>query len=363
MASKEFARPNPEELLRQIQAEEAGQAPGRLKIFLGYAPRVGKSLRMFDEGRRRMKRGQDVVIGAIQAKGSKELEAYLPEFEVMPPLRVEGADAVDVDAILQRHPQVCLIDELAKDNPPGTRFSHRWQDVEELRAHGINVVGAINLQHVREEQDAVERITGRRAANSVPSSFVYSADELVIVDVPAEELDRERGAASLTPEQLNQLRELALLLAAQVVEEQLQRYMDAHGIKQSWGTQERILICITPRSSARAMLESGARATSRFHGQMLAVYVKQGELSREAEETLQGNLEHARKLGAEVHVLEGTDPIATILNFAREQRITQVFIGHTQQKAWKFWAPTPVERLIQAAEGMDVRLFPHARQA
>ena len=110
MASKEFCRPNPEELLRQIEAQEADETRGRLKIFLGYAPRVGKSLRMFDEGRRRKKRGQDVVISAIQTKGSKDLEAYLPEFEVIPPLRVDGVEAVNVDAILERHPQVCLID-------------------------------------------------------------------------------------------------------------------------------------------------------------------------------------------------------------------------------------------------------------
>jgi two-component system sensor histidine kinase KdpD len=194
----------------------------------------------------------------------------------------------------------------------------------------------------------------------VPASFIHSADELTIVDVPPEELAPERsGASSLKPEQLSQLRELALLLAAQVVEEQLQRYMDAHGIHQSWGTQERILVCITPRSNARSMLESGARATERFHGHMLALSVKQAELSREAEESLADNLEYARKLGAEVHLVEAKDPIDAILGFAREQRITQLFIGHTQRPSWKFWDRNPVERLIQAAEGMDLRLFPH----
>jgi two-component system sensor histidine kinase KdpD len=350
--SKDFCRPDPEELLRQIQAQEDHEARGRLKIFLGYAPRVGKSERMFDEGRRRLKRGQDVVVGAIQSKGSEELDQMIREFEVIPPMRVEGVAAVDVDAILQRHPQVCLIDELARDNPPGSRFNHRWRDVEELRAHGINVVGAINLQHICEQQDAVERITGRRSSQSVPASFINSADELVIVDAPTE----DNG-------QFSQLRELALLVAAQVVEEQLQRYMDAHGIHQSWGTQERILVCITPRSSVRTMVESGARAQERFHGQLLAVYVKQGELSREAEEALQNNLDYARKLGAEVHVLEGGDPITAIIDFAREQRITQVFIGHTQRPAWRFWERNPVDRLIQAAEGMDVRLFPHTTAA
>jgi two-component system sensor histidine kinase KdpD len=364
MSSKDFCRPDPDELLRQIQAQEAHASRGRLKVFLGYAPRVGKSERMFDEGRRRLKRGQDVVVGAIQAKGSDELHRMIREFEVIPTLRIERGEAVNVDAILERHPQVCLIDELARDNPPGARFTHRWRDVEELRAHGINVVGAINLQHVCEQQDAVEKITGRRSAHSVPASFVNSADELVIVDVPPEELERESpGPYSLTAEQLSQLRELALLLAAQVVEEQLQRYMDAHGIHQSWGTQERILVCITPRSSARSMLESGARATDRFHGHMLAVYVKQGELSREAEEALQNNLDYARKLGAEVHILDGGDPIDTILHFAREERISQVFIGHTQRASWKFWERNPADRLIQAAEGMDVRLFPHTAAA
>ena len=370
MASKEFARPDPEELLRQITAQEAHDARGRLKIFLGYAPRVGKSLRMFDEGRRRRKRGQDVVIGAIQVKGSDDIASLIREFEIIPPLRVADPgdptgiawkDTIDVDKVLRRRPQVCLVDELARDNPPGSPCAHRWQEVEAIRAQGINVVCAINLQHICEQQDAVQRITGRRWENCVPQSFIQTADEIVIVDVPAEQLQHHAGAGAFNPEQLSELRELALLLAAQVVEQQLQLYMDSHGITQSWGTQERILVCITPRSNAHAMLESGARAGQRFHGQLLALYVKQNELSREAEETLNENLDYARKLGAEVHVIESSasDPVSAIVHFAREQRITQVFIGHTQQPGWKFWSRNPVDKLIREAEGMDVRIFPN----
>jgi two-component system sensor histidine kinase KdpD len=362
MSSKEFCRPDPEELLRQITAQEAHEARGRLKIFLGYAPRVGKSLRMFDEGRRRRKRGQDVVIGAIQVKGADDIANLIREFEIIPPLRVADKDTIDVDAVLRRKPQVCLVDELARDNPPGSHCPHRWQEVEILRAHGINVVGAINLQHICEQQDAVQRITGRRYDNCVPQGFIQTADEIVIVDVPAEHLHHHGGPGLLSPEQLSELRELALLLAAQVVEQQLQHYMDAHGITQSWGTQERILVCVTPRSNAHAMLESGARAAQRFHGQLITLYVKQNDLSREAEETLNENLEYARKLGAEVHVVEssGNDPVSEIIRFARDQRITQVFIGHTQQSSWKFWAQNPVDKLIREAEGMDVRIFPNA---
>ena len=311
---------SPDELLRRIEAQEHLETRGRLKIFLGYASRVGKSERMLDEGRRRKERGQDVFIPPPDAP-------------------------LDLDMILKRAPQVCIIDHLAQQNP-------RWQDIEKLRARGINVIGALNLHHIAEQQDAVERITGHRATASVPEAFVKSADELVVVDVPG------------TPSpQMNELRELTLLLAAEVVEEQLQRYMNAHGILQSWGTQERILVCITPRSSAKAMLESGARATERFHGHLLAVYVTQEDLPREEEEILAANLDQARKAGAEVHTLEGADPIAAILQFAREQRVTQIFIGHTQQKSWKFWTHTPVARLIKAAEGMDVRLFPRAQSA
>ena len=362
MASREFCRPNPDELLRQITAQQAHEARGRLKIFLGYAPRVGKSLRMFDEGRRRKKRGQDVVIGAIQLKGSDDIAGLIKEFEIIPPLRIGDKDTIDVDAILRRAPQVCLVDELARDNPPGSPCAHRWQEVETIRAHGVNVVGAVNLQHICEQQDAVERITGRRSVHSVPQSFIQSADEIVIVDVPAEQLTQLGGTSRLNPDQLSELRELALLLAAQVVEQQLQHYMDSHGILQSWGTQERILVCITPRSNARGMLQSGARAAQRFHGQLLAVYVRQRDLTRAAEEAVEENLEFARKLGAEVHIVEGDgkDPIAEIMSFAREQRVTQVFIGHTQQSSWKFWSQNPVDKLIREAEGMDVRIFPNA---
>jgi two-component system sensor histidine kinase KdpD len=299
----------------------------------------------------------------IQRKGSDDVAELIREFEVIPALHIGNVETLNIEAVFKRAPQVCLIDEMAKDNPPGSRNPHRWQDVEEIRAHGVNVVGAINLQHICEQQDAVERITGKRSANSVPQWFVQSADEVVIVDVPAEELTNNGKTGLLMPAQLSELRELALLLAAQVVESQLQRYMEAHGIVQSWGTQERILVCITPRSSAREMLASGARAASRFHAQLLALYVRQPNLTREAEELVDESLDFARKLGAEVHVIEGVvdrknDPIEEIIRFAREQRITQVFIGHTQQSAWKVWTRNPVDRLIKEAEGMDVRIFP-----
>jgi len=361
MSCREYVRPNPDDLLRNLEEQDAHNARGRLKIFLGYAPRVGKSVRMFDEGRRRATRGQDVVVGSVQTKGIEGVQQFITNIECVTCRVVHGEHALDLDAILRRAPQVCLIDELARDNPPESRHSHRWQDVEELVAAGITVLTALNLQHVAEQQEAIERITGRRARRSVPQSFIQSADEIVIVDVPAEGLVHNGGSGHLDAHQLSELRELALLLAAQVVEEQLLRYMKAHGIRQSWGTQERLLVCITPRTNARPMLEIGARASRRFHAQLFAAYVHGGDLTREAQEALDGYLDYARKLGAEVQVLETSkDPIEAILQYAREQRITQLFVGHEQRNPWKFWSRDPIECLIKAAEGMDVRIFPSA---
>ena len=362
---EQFTRPDPEALLSRVESEERRNSRGRLKIFLGYAPRVGKSAKMFDEGTRRKSRGQDVIVGGVQQKGAAELANKLAAFEVIPPLQIEGGTALDAHAILRRAPGAALVDELAYDNPPGAPCKQRWQEIEQFLKSGINVITCINLQHVFEQQDAVERITGRRASCSVPEAFVRSADEIELVDVAPEDLAaNDRQALHYDARQLSQLRELALLLAAEVVENQLERYMDAHGLNQSWGTKERILVCVTPRSNVRAMIETGRRNTDRFHGQLLVAYVSQPNLNREDEELLERNLDYARKLGGEIHVLdESSDPIHSLVDFARAQRVTQMFVGHTQRKSWSFWSQSPLKKLIEAAEGMDVRIFPSRRVA
>jgi two-component system, OmpR family, sensor histidine kinase KdpD len=353
MISAGDRRPSPDELLRRLECQEAEAGRGRLKIFLGYAPRVGKSIRMFDEGCRRKKRGQDVVVGAIQPRGAEQVSEKIAVLEVM------GTDALDIDCILKRKPEVCLVDELAVDNPPGSRHPQRWQDVEELLENGINVITALNIQYIAERQDEIERITGKRAAHAVPMRFICSAGEIEVVDVPEVELIEAGGSTETRP--LSQMRELALCLAAEVIEGQLVRYMDLHGIRQAWGTQERILVCITPRSNAKAMIESGRRNAERFHGHLLAAYGAQPNLSRHDQETLDANLELARKVGAETHILQGPSPVDEIIRFAQEHRITQIFIGHSQRTRWLPMARNAVDRLIESAEGMDVRIFPQVQ--
>jgi len=358
-------RPDPEELLRKVQAGERRERRGRLKVFLGYASRVGKSFRMFDEGRRRKMRGQDVVVGAVQAAVEPDIQEILSRFEIIPPIveRYAGRtyEVMDLSALFRRHPSVCLIDGLAYDNPPGSRNPHRWQDVDELLDRGIAVITAVNLQHIAEKQDEVERITGKRAANSVPEAFLAGADEIEVVDAPPDALMGRPGDSSITDaRRLAELREMALLLAADVVEEQLQDYLESHGVAARWGAQERILVCLTPRSSARPMLESGYRNALRFHGALLAAYVEQASLGEADRRSLESNLELARELGAEVHCLHGDDFVTAILEFALEQRVTQLFLGHTgrDRRLWRL-GRDPIERLIDAAESFDVRLFPH----
>jgi two-component system sensor histidine kinase KdpD len=354
-------RPDPSELLRRVQAGERRESRGRLKVFLGYAPRVGKSLRMFDEGRRRKVRGQDVVVAALQAPVSPDIQAVVDRLEAVPQ---SDEGAIDLVALFRRHPQVCLIDGLAQSNPPGSRNQQRWQDVRDLLDQGISVITALNIQHIREQQDDVQRITGKRAAHSIPQDFLHEADEIEVVDAPPEALLESaptQGAAPaniLNARQLLELRELALLLAADIVDRQLQEYLDEHGVVARWGAQERILVCLTPRSSALEMLYSGRRNATRFHGALLAAFVEQTELNAADRSRLERNMALARQMGAEIHCLHGQDFVTAILDFAREQRITQLFIGHTMRDGRKLWR-SPVDRLIDAADEFDVRIFPH----
>ncbi|SPE37965.1 Osmosensitive K+ channel His kinase sensor domain [Candidatus Sulfopaludibacter sp. SbA3] len=363
MSSRADKRPNPEELLRRVQATERRERRGRLKVFLGYASRVGKSFRMFDEGRRRKERGQDVVVGAVQGKVTPDIQEILSCFEVIPPVVERHAgknyEVMDMAALFRRHPLVCLIDGLAYDNPPGSRNPERWQDVEELLDRGISVITAVNVQHIREKQDEVERITCKRAANSVPEAFLAEADEIEVVDAPPEALIGRSGDGMPDSRRLAELRELALLLAADVVDHQLQEYLDSHGIAARWGAQERILVCLTPRSSAEDMLRSGYRNALRFHGALLVAYVQQARLRPEDQARLESHLSIARELGAEVHCLNAGDFVDSILEFAHQQRITQVFLGHSGRESRLGMSRNPVDRLIEAAEDFDIRLFPH----
>src|SRR5215510_10537475 len=340
-------RRDPQRLLEEIEEEEKRRKRGRLKIFLGYASGVGKSAKMLAEGLRRRERGEDIVVAAIQPKSLPEIDRLLSQYEVIPTLKIGGRDVIDVEQLLRRHPQVVVIDGLAYDNPQGSRHAERWQEIEELLNAGISVITSINLHYIRELQDEVAATTGKRRAETVPLDFLKNADDIEVVDAPAQA-------------NLLRLREMALLVAAEVVEGELRSYLHAHRIEEIWGTQERILVGITPRSDARPILESGRRNAERFHGELFVAYVRQPNLAAEDEAALERNLSIAREVCATIRVLEPhRDPAHALITFAREIGITQIFIGHSMRTGWRQrLRGNPVERLIDLAEGIDVRVFP-----
>jgi two-component system sensor histidine kinase KdpD len=354
-------RPSPDQLLKQVEAAERYELRGKLKVFLGYASGVGKSFRMLDEGRRRKARGQDVVVAAVQQKAPPDVEEILKNFEIIPPRLDLASPCVNVDAVRQRRPAVCLIDGLAYSNPPGSKNRERWQDVEELLASGISVTTTINLQYVKEKQRQVEAIRGKRVQDSVPEGFIRQADEIEIVDAPAEYCVTSTEDEPRLQKQLSELREIALVLVAEVVDRQLENYLREQGIEQNYGTHERILVCVTPRSNASLMIARGRRQAERFHGELFVAYVEQDDITPEDRETLEANLEEARKAQAQVEILHGEDPVAAILRFAEKEGATQIFVGHSQRWEWfRGLRPNPVERLILEADGIDIRIFPNS---
>jgi two-component system sensor histidine kinase KdpD len=358
-------RPSPERLLKQVQAEENKRWGARLKIFLGYAPGVGKSYRMLDEARRRHERGEDVVVGAVQGQQSEDVKALLQKLESIPSQSEENA-ALDLDAVLRRAPQVCVIDPLGAENPATSRNPHRWQDVQELLRSGISVLTSVNLLHVEEYREKVQAITGKYTTETIPKSFLLAADDIVIVDVPADlclarsgEKLTSIGISNAQERKLSELRELALLLTAEVVDAQLETYVHAHGIQPVFGTHERFLVCITPESNAKAMIQSGIRNKERFQGELYVVYVHRHGLSCEESARIETYLQAARNAGATTEILQSDDPVSAIGEFATQKRITQIFIGHGSHDNWRDRLfGDPVLRLIRASDGIDVRVFP-----
>lgn len=320
---------------------------------------------MLDEGRRRFARGQDVVVGAIQPRLSREVAQTMSSLEVIPLRPINGVPVVDVPAILRRAPKVCLVDGLAYDNPPGSPHEKRWQDVEELLNAGISVITSVNLQHIAEKRAEVEAITNKHVEQLVPLSFLQTADEIVVVDAPpaACMTVSENGAgapSSLTQLQLSELREIALLLAADVIDKQLERYLERHGIEQTWGTQERILVALSPRTDMQRIIETGARNRDRFHGELIVAHGNRPDWTAEERERLQQGLELARQKGAEIVEVDAEDPVDAILRLARHRGITQIYVGHKSRDNWlERCFGNELDRLIRAAEGIDVRVFPH----
>lgn len=348
----------------------AGRAP--LKIYLGYASHTGKTWRLLDEARRRQARGQDVVIGWLRGKDRPSLENVTRGLEIIPAAEIDGQPEMNTEAILARKPHVVFIDELAHTNVPGSRNPHRWQDVETLLNAGIGVVTALNIQYIEGTQRQMRELLGRGREETVPDKIVRDADEVVLVDATKETVmqapQTPAERAQLNPRELLQLRELALLYAADTVEEDVLEYKHEHHIEAMWETQERILACVMPNARGAHILERAHAVASRWKADLWAIYVTSDptlrDLSKDEAALIKKYLEDARNRGARVEIVEDSDASHGIIKFARTHDITQIFLGHAVGYPYRgALSRTVAGRIIHQAEGIDVHLVADERRA
>ncbi len=374
---KDGSRPDPDALLKEIQHE--GEKRGRLKVFLGYAPGVGKTYAMLNEARVLEKRGEDVVVGVVETHRRVETEELLKGLEVIPRRRVEYQGIVleelDLDAILQRRPAVVLVDELAHTNAPGSRHPKRYQDIEELLENGIDVYTTVNVQHFESLNDVVEKITGVRMQETLPDTFLDRADEVQVIDIPLEELfERLKEGKVYIPSQAERamknffqrgnlvaLRELTLTHAAHKMDADLLNYMRAKAISGPWPAGERVMVCVAPSPFAKQLLRKGYQIAKDAHAEWFAVYVSTPalkEMSDKDKAYIAEALNLAGELGAKMATLSGTDVATEILRFARENNINHIVIGKPlHSMLLGFWKGSPASRLLHTPSEFELHLI------
>jgi len=374
--SEEHVRPNPDNLLAHVQAEEARQARGKLKIFLGYAAGVGKTFAMLEAAHQRQAEGVDVVVGYVETHSRAETEALVSHLEVIPRRAVAYRTTVlpemDVDAVLARRPQLALVDELAHTNAPGSRHPKRYLDVEELLAAGINVYTTMNIQHLESLNDAVAQITGIEVREKVPDSVLDEASEIEVVDLPPPELlQRLQEGKVYVSEQaaraiqkffrmgnLTALRELALRRAAQRVDEQMRAYMQTRAIPGPWPAGERLLVGISSSPLSERLVRTARRLADELKAEWFAVHVETpgaAGLSQASRDQIARALQLAEELGAKAVTLSGQNVADAILDYARQHNVTKIIAGKPLRPRWiELLRGSVVDRLILNSGQIDI---------
>lgn len=369
-------RPDPERLLSRLKQEEARRARGRLKVFLGAAAGVGKTYAMLELARLRQRQGIDVVVGWVETHGRAETEALLEGLEVLP-ARVHdhrgiGLREFDLDAALARRPQLLLVDELAHTNAPGARHAKRWQDVAELLAAGIDVVTAVNVQHVESLNDVIAQTTGVVVRETVPDRILDQAAEIELVDLPPEELlERLREGKVYIPPQAERalrgfftrgnliaLREFALRRAAERVDAELRAFKEDEGVTRVWPVAERILVGVSPSPTASRVVRAAARMANRLGAEWIVASVERpGDLKQSEgdRERLEQTLRLAEQLGAETLALTGLKVSDEILALARRRNVTKIVVGKPAGPMWRYRLfGSVVDDLVRRSDEIDV---------
>lgn len=352
-------------------------ARGKLRIYLGAAPGVGKTFAMLDEGWRRRERGTDVVIGLVVTHDRAKTIAQIRDLEIIPPARLEYRgttwDELDVDAVLARRPQVVLVDELAHTNVPGSRNAKRWQDIQVLLDAGIEVISTVNIQHLESVNDVVNTITGVTQRETVPDAWVRRSDQIELVDMSPEALRRRMAHGNIyTAEKvdaalanyfrvgnLGALRELALLWVADRVEDSLQRYMGAHGITGPWETRERVLVAVTGAPGGDHLIRRAARMARRSKADLLGVHVVDADgLTRPRGELLVHDRGLLEELGGSYHEVTGDDVATALIGFAKAHHATQLVVGTTRRSRWtEFTHGSVINHVLRLAREIDVHVI------
>src|SRR5215471_2076958 len=354
-ARRDDQRPSPEALLEAARREDA--RVGKLRIFVGAAPGVGKTYEMLQQARARRQDGYDIVIGIVETHGRKETEALLEGLEVVPRRRIDykgqWLEEMDLDAIIARRPQIVLVDELAHTNAAGSRHPKRYLDVEELLAHGIHVYTTVNIQHIESLNDVVEQITHVRVRETVPDSVFDRADAVELVDLtPGDLIERLKEGKVYVPPQaeralehffspatLTALRELALRRTAERVDEQLLTEMQARAIPGPWAAGERILVCVSEDPRAAGLVRYAKRLADRLHGPWIALYIESRrslQYSEEERDRIADTLRLAEALGGEADTIPSADRrIADdVIGYAQSHNLTQIVIGKSSRSRW-----------------------------
>ncbi len=364
----------PEEWLEVAAPPE--KTKGIFKLFLGYAPGVGKTYSMLSEGVRRHARGEDVVIGVVETHGRKGLNELTAQLEAVPRRKIEYKGTIfeemDVDAIIARKPAVVLVDELAHTNIPGSKHRKRYEDVQDLIAAKIDVLSTMNIQHMESIAPTVRAITGVVVRETVPDWVPLMATETVMVDLTPEALQsRMQRGDVYTTDKVNQalnnffrrgnliaLRELALRQVAEHVDRSLENYMAAKDIHETWPVRERLAVCVSANPAAQYLVARAARMARRLDAEFYVLYVGTREKLRDSEQkSLEANLSFAEDLGATVVRLQGRHVADAVAHFVREKHVTQVIFGRSAaQGVRKYLYLSAVNRFLREAPAVDVHI-------
>ena len=420
---REEGRPDPEELLRRysLRDSDLGASPrattaeggqtapqtegyphrrGRLRVYLGAVAGAGKTYAMLNEGHRREGRGTDVVIGYVETHGRPTTQAQIGDLEIVPRKKVTyrgvTLEEMDTEAVIARHPQVALIDELAHTNVPGSKHTKRYQDVEEILDAGIDVVTTINIQHLESLNDLVASITGVRVRETLPDWILDQADEVELIDISPHALRQRMKHGNIYPPDriepalnnffregnLTALRELALRRTAEKTETQLQEFMTEHGINKLWLANERVLVGFDARPHTRQVIRDAWRLAHGLHADLIAVWIqpegylafmskligwlKYGRDAKKYREAALHRLEEhallAEDLGAEVIRTKSRDIAKTLVEIAREHQVTQIVLGQPARRRWEeILRGSIINRLLRMSTDIDIHLVPRNR--